>query len=244
LAVGRVGSTTDLVTQKFVRVEEQDKHGILLDLIISIKGLTIVFVETKRKADILEDFLIREGFQANSIHGDKVQEDRTAALKAFASGQNPILIATNVAARGLDIDNITHVINYDMPTDITDYVHRIGRTGRRQPGLATSFVNQENGNIVPKLLKILLDSQQEIPEWLENMKSLGRGGYSGYGNHNREGGRGSKFGGKDYRSEKGVEKYESPGRSVGGWGSNGGSYGSNYGGGGNYGESSGGGGWW
>ena len=87
-------------------------------------------METKKKADVLEDFLIRENFPATSIHGDRVQQDRTYALKSFSSGQTPFLIATNVAARGLDIDNITHVINYDMPTDIDDYVHRIGRTGK------------------------------------------------------------------------------------------------------------------
>ena len=142
LAVGRVGSTTELVTQKFVRVDEADKQDLLLDLISSVKGkkyrnfveislgLTIIFVETKKKADVLEDFLIRENFPATSIHGDRVQQDRTYALRSFSSGQTPFLIATNVAARGLDIDNITHVINYDMPTDIDDYVHRIGRTGK------------------------------------------------------------------------------------------------------------------
>lgn len=151
LAVGRVGSTTDLVTQKFLRVEEADKQGMLLDLITSVKGLTIIFVETKRKADMLEDFLIREGFPATSIHGDRVQQDRTAALRTFSSGQTPFLIATNVAARGLDIDNITHVINYDMPTDIDDYVHRIGRTGRAgKGGLATAFMSEENIGVVPK----------------------------------------------------------------------------------------------
>jgi len=180
LAVGRVGSTTELVTQKFIRVDEADKQGMLLDLITSVKGLTIIFVETKRKADMLEDFLIREGFSATSIHGDRVQQDRTAALRTFSSGQTPFLIATNVAARGLDIDNITHVINYDMPTDIDDYVHRIGRTGRAgKPGMATAFISEENNNIIPKLLEILGEAGQDIPSWLEGMKHHGRGGHSG-----------------------------------------------------------------
>jgi len=248
LAVGRVGSTTELVTQKFIRVDEGDKQGILLDLITSVKGLTIIFVETKRKADMLEDFLQREGFAATSIHGDRVQQDRTAALRTFSSGQTPFLIATNVAARGLDIDNITHVINYDMPTDIDDYVHRIGRTGRAgKPGMATAFISEENVNIVPKLLEILGEAQQDIPPWLEGMKHHGRGGHSSYGYSRGGGGRG-RFGGRDYRSERGSDKHESPSRG-GGWG-----YGSNYGGssnygygassGGNYAGNSGGGGWW
>ncbi len=172
LAVGRVGSTTDLVTQKFIRVEnEDDKQIMLLDLINSVKGLTIIFVETKKKADQLEDFLIREGYAATSIHGDRIQQDREYALRSFSTGHTPFLIATNVAARGLDIDNITHVINYDMPTDVDDYVHRIGRTGRAgKAGLATAFITEENVNIVPKLLEILQESQQEIPTWLEAMK--------------------------------------------------------------------------
>lgn len=248
LAVGRVGSTTELVTQKFIRVEENDKQGMLLDLITSVKGLTIIFVETKRKADMLEDFLVHEGFPATSIHGDRVQQDRTAALRTFSTGQTPFLIATNVAARGLDIDNITHVINYDMPTDIDDYVHRIGRTGRAgKPGMATAFIAEENNSIVPKLLEILIESQQEIPTWLESMKHHGRGGHSyGYGGRGRGG---SRFGGRDYRSgdrgEKHEPRYSNGGGGGSGWGSSGGYGGSSGGGGyggsgGNHGGSS----WW
>jgi ATP-dependent RNA helicase DDX3X len=255
LAVGRVGSTTELVTQKFIRVDEADKQGMLLDLISSVKGLTIIFVETKRKADMLEDFLIREGFPATSIHGDRVQQDRTAALRTFSSGQTPFLIATNVAARGLDIDNITHVINYDMPTDIDDYVHRIGRTGRAgKPGLATAFISEENNNIIPKLLEILGEAGQDIPGWLEAMKHHGRGGHGGGYGYSRGGGGGrggNRFGGRDFRQERSDKPHESPSRGGGGWGNN--SYsGGNYGGGGGYGASSGGnysggnsgGGWW
>jgi len=248
LAVGRVGSTTELVTQKFIRVEEADKQGMLLDLITSVKGLTIIFVETKRKADMLEDFLIREGFLATSIHGDRVQQDRTAALRTFSSGQTPFLIATNVAARGLDIENIAHVINYDMPTDIDDYVHRIGRTGRAgKPGLATAFISEENVNVIPKLLEILEEAQQEIPNWLESMKvHHGRGGsHSNYGYGGRGRG-GNRFGGRDYRSERVNEKYDSPRSSAsgGGWNSNSGNYTGYGGGGGNYNSTSSGGGWW
>jgi len=242
LAVGRVGSTTELVTQKFIRVEEIDKQGMLLDLITSVKGLTIIFVETKRKADMLEDFLHTEGFHSTSIHGDRVQQDRTAALRTFSSGQTPFLIATNVAARGLDIENIAHVINYDMPTDINDYVHRIGRTGRAgKPGLATAFISEENANVIPKLLEILIESQQEIPPWLEAMKHHGRGHSSGYGygGGGSRGGRG-RFGGRDYRSERGNDKYEAP-RSTGWGSSSNNNYGGGYGG-GNYGSGSSG--WW
>jgi len=187
-------------------VDENDKSHILLDLITSVKGLTIIFVETKKKADMLEDFLCRQGFGATSIHGDRDQQDRNAALRTFSSGQTPYLIATNVAARGLDIENIMHVINYDMPTDIDDYVHRIGRTGRAgKPGLATALITEENASIIPKLLEILSNAQQEIPKWLEGMKSH-RGGNSGHGNYgsnrgySRGGGNAGRFGGRDFRS--------------------------------------------
>lgn len=198
LAVGRVGSTTDLVTQKFVKVDENDKQEMLLDIINSVQGLTIIFVETKRKADMLEDFLIRERFSATSIHGDRVQFDREAALRNFSTGKTPFLIATNVAARGLDIENIAHVVNYDMPTDIDDYVHRIGRTGRAgKPGLATAFITEENANIINKLLEILDEAGQEIPSWLDAMRHR----KGGHGHGNRGHGRGGRFGGRDFRRE-------------------------------------------
>jgi ATP-dependent RNA helicase DDX3X len=83
-----------------------------------------VFVETKKGADSLEEFLCREGFRATSIHGDRSQREREDALRAFRSGNCPVLVATDVAARGLDIPNVAHVINFDMPNDIDDYVHR------------------------------------------------------------------------------------------------------------------------
>jgi ATP-dependent RNA helicase DDX3X len=89
-----------------------------------VEGLTLVFVETKRGADALEDFLAGNGFHATSIHGDRSQQEREAALRSFRSGRTPILVATDVAARGLDIPHVTHVINFDLPADIDDYVHR------------------------------------------------------------------------------------------------------------------------
>jgi ATP-dependent RNA helicase DDX3X len=130
LTIGRVGSTTDLVTQKFIKVKDEfDKEAKLLELVQTLSGLTLIFVETKKGATKLDYFLRKRGFPATSIHGDREQHERTAALKSFSSGQTPFLIATNVAARGLDISNVAHVINFDMPHTIDDYVHRIGRTG-------------------------------------------------------------------------------------------------------------------
>ncbi|CDJ62108.1 MGC53795 protein, related [Eimeria necatrix] len=90
----------------------------------------LVFAETKRGADNLTRDLRMEGWPALSLHGDKKQEERTWVLDEFKQGRNPIMVATDVASRGLDVKDIRHVINYDMPNQIEDYVHRIGRTGR------------------------------------------------------------------------------------------------------------------
>ncbi|XP_026121641.1 putative ATP-dependent RNA helicase an3 isoform X1 [Carassius auratus] len=232
LAVGRVGSTSENITQKVVWVEENDKRSFLLDLLNATvdpnevqdstgenvekpgkESLTLVFVETKKGADSLEDFLYREGYSCTSIHGDRTQRDREEALHQFRSGRCPILVATAVAARGLDISNVKHVINFDLPSDIEEYVHRIGRTGRvGNLGLATSFFNDKNGNITKDLLDILVEAKQEVPSWLESLayehqhKSSSRGGRS----KRFSGG----FGARDYRQT-------SSGSSGGGFGNRG-----------------------
>jgi len=172
--------------------------------------LTLAFVETKKGADALETFLEREGYPVTSIHGDRSQREREDALASFKSGRTPILVATAVAARGLDIPNVKHVINFDLPTDIEEYVHRIGRTGRvGNLGLATSFFNDKNRNMAVDLVELITETNQELPDWLHNIakevsgESRGRGG--GYGGRNNYGGgrgRGG-FGGRDYRFEGG-----------------------------------------
>uniref|UniRef100_A0A665W6M2 RNA helicase n=1 Tax=Echeneis naucrates TaxID=173247 RepID=A0A665W6M2_ECHNA len=207
LAVGRVGSTSENITQKVVWVEESDKRSFLLDLLSATgkDSLTLVFVETKKGADALEDFLYREGYACTSIHGDRSQRDREEALNQFRSGKCPILVATAVAARGLDISNVKHVINFDLPSDIEEYVHRIGRTGRvGNLGLATSFFNDKNGNITKDLLDILVEAKQEVPSWLESLayehqhKSTkdksGRGGRNQTGHGGTRGFGGGGFG--------------------------------------------------
>lgn len=93
-------------------------HLFLLGILPTCEGLTLIFVETKRAADALEDWLIREGVNATSIHGDRTQAEREYALQQFREGRCPVLVATDVASRGLDIPNVVHVINYDMPSKI------------------------------------------------------------------------------------------------------------------------------
>jgi len=150
LTIGRVGSTTELVAQRFVKVfDESDKQSKLLQLVATVPGLTLIFVETKKKANSLDYYLKRNGYASSSIHGDREQAEREAALKSFSTGRTPYLIATNVAARGLDISNVTHVINYDMAPNIDDYVHRIGRTGRAgKAGISTTFLSTDNAGVV------------------------------------------------------------------------------------------------
>jgi len=214
LAVGRVGSTSEAITQKIVWVEETDKRSFLLDLLNaaglnesnpSSENLTLVFVETKKGADQLETYLERQGYPVTSIHGDRSQREREDALNSFRTGRTPILVATAVAARGLDIPNVKHVINFDLPTDVEEYVHRIGRTGRVGcSGLATSFYNDKNKNMAVDLVEIITEAKQELPDWLaaiaKEIKAETRGpARRGYNQGPKRFGSGG-FGGRDYRN--------------------------------------------
>lgn len=118
-------------------------------------------------------------------------------MRSFKSGRTPILVATDVAARGLDIPHVAHVINFDLPNDIDDYVHRIGRTGRAgKMGLATAFFNENNSSLARPLAELMQESNQEVPEWLTRYASRSYGG-----GRNRRSGGGSRFGGRDFRRE-------------------------------------------
>ncbi|KAI1005904.1 ATP-dependent RNA helicase ded1 [Podosphaera aphanis] len=202
LSVGRVGSTSENITQKVEYVEDMDKRSVLLDILHTHgAGLSLVFVETKRMADSLSDFLINQNFPATSIHGDRTQRERERALEMFRNGRCPILVATAVAARGLDIPNVTHVVNYDLPSDIDDYVHRIGRTGRAgNTGISTAFFNRGNRGVVRDLIDLLKEANQEVPAFLENIAREGAG-FGGGGRGGRSGGGRGRGGGanRDFR---------------------------------------------
>jgi len=179
LRVGKVGSTSNLITQKVEYVEESEKFEILLGLIKNNSGKTLVFVEKKKNADDLEYYLNKEGLNSESIHGDKTQQERIRSLTRFKEGKADILVATSVAARGLDIECVSHVINFDMPSNIQEYVHRIGRTARKgHEGLATGLFTNENRNILSDLYELLNENEQEIPKWLSNMYSKMNNGYT------------------------------------------------------------------
>ena len=142
--------TIPLVSQKFYRVKSQDKDAACVRLLEYYQPkLTLIFCNTKKKVDELSDLLKEQGFQAEGLHGDLSQAQRDAVMKRFRNGGTSILIATDVAARGIDVDDVEAVINYDIPQDIEYYVHRIGRTGRAgRKGRSFTFANsREIGKI-------------------------------------------------------------------------------------------------
>ncbi|CAK9159549.1 unnamed protein product [Ilex paraguariensis] len=123
-------------------------------------------------------------------------QEREQALRSFKSGNTPILVATDVAARGLDIPHVAHVVNFDLPNDIDDYVHRIGRTGRAgKTGLATAFFNENNASMARALTDLMQEANQEVPAWLSRFAA--RSPYGG-GKNRRGGGR---FGSRDFRRD-------------------------------------------
>lgn len=199
LAVGIVGGACADVEQHFYQASGQPEKRKLLKEIIekqsqtgSIEG-TLVFVEQKRHTDFIAAFLSESNFPTTSIHGDRLQREREEALSDFKRGKMSILVATAVAARGLDIKNVTHVINFDLPKTIDEYVHRIGRTGRvGNRGKATSFFDSNTDTpLTGDLVKILKQAGQVIPGWLESGGGGGSRTFAGRGSR--------RFGGEDIR---------------------------------------------
>lgn len=241
LSVGRVGSTSENITQRIEYVDDQDKKSLLLDLLLAepAGGLILVFVETKRMADALCDFLCAQRHNATSIHGDRTQREREAALLAFRTGRAPILVATAVAARGLDIPNVTHVILYDLPTDVAEYTHRIGRTGRAgNTGNSTAFFNRNNLSIGRDLIDLLKEAHQDVPQWLMDVSS--ERSFGGFGS--KPSGRGRGGGGYGARAAGGRDARVSGGGGFGGAPRGGSGYSSGGFGGAGYGGGGGGGG--
>jgi ATP-dependent RNA helicase RhlE len=196
VAVSPVASAAPMIEQKVFMVPRV-KKGPLLEALLADKTITraVVFTRTKHGADKLCKRLQRVGVPAESIHGNKAQNQRTRALDAFRSGRSRILVATDVAARGLDVDNISHVFNFDLPHEPEAYVHRIGRTGRAgATGIAISFCDQEEfgmlrdierltGKQVPRITQLpeLPDLPPKEPYTPESERSGGgyRGGHGG-----------------------------------------------------------------
>ncbi|XP_031625965.1 DEAD-box ATP-dependent RNA helicase 20-like [Contarinia nasturtii] len=176
LTVGSTELCANHNIKQVIRVcEERDKFRELLQILENVSKLersdqkTIIFVQTKRMADQLSYQLSNRGFKNQPIHGGRSQAQREMTLDSFRSNRISTLIATDVAARGLDVSDIKNVINYDYPNTTEDYVHRIGRTGRsKSHGTAYTLFTQENYNQADKLIAVLSEAKQDIaPELLE-----------------------------------------------------------------------------
>jgi ATP-dependent RNA helicase DeaD len=154
--------TVNQVAQSYLPVEPWDKRRLLLHLLKKEEpGLTVVFCRTKRTVDTVAQFLADKGIDAHAIHGDMFQNKRNKVIDQLRAGQLGVLVASDLASRGLDVEDITHVINYDLPEDPEVYVHRIGRTARAgRSGIAWSFVCPDQGEL---LTSIEMLANTEIP---------------------------------------------------------------------------------
>lgn len=162
IEVARRNAPAELVTHQAYEVEASRKHALLAHL-IKTRDMqqALIFVRMKRDADRLTRQLVKDGLSATAIHGDRTQGERTLALDEFKTGKTKFLVATDVAARGIDIDQLPIVINYELPNTPEDYVHRIGRTGRAgTPGEAISLVSPDEKEYLAGIEKLL---KREIP---------------------------------------------------------------------------------
>src|SRR5438105_8555871 len=130
VAVGSVLKTAESIQLQTYELRPGEKIEVLRQLLYAEKGQTLIFARTKRRTQRLARDLVREGFNAAMIHGDRSQAQRNGALAGFQEGRFQVLVATDIASRGLHVDDVAHVINYDLPNMAEDFIHRVGRTGR------------------------------------------------------------------------------------------------------------------
>ncbi|XP_068183927.1 probable ATP-dependent RNA helicase DDX43 [Antennarius striatus] len=212
-------AAVDTVHQMVVVVLEEEKKSYIYDFISNMapQDKVLIFVGKKLMADDLTSDMCLQGLSVRSLHGDHEQCDREGALEDFKESRVRILIATDLASRGLDVHDITHVFNYDFPRNIEEYVHRVGRTGRAgRLGAAVTLVTREDWRMAPELIHILERAGQDVPEELVLMaeryeKHLrekeinnpreGRAGRRGGGGREGGGGRGGRNSGRGGRSQ-------------------------------------------
>lgn len=169
--VGRAGAASMNVTQEVEYVKQEAKIVYLLECLQKTQPPVLIFAEKKQDVDAIHEYLLLKGVEAVAIHGGKDQEERSKSVEAFRKHEKDVLVATDVASKGLDFPEIQHVINYDMPDDVENYVHRIGRTGRSEnTGLATTFINKSNDEMVLLDLKhLLIEAKQRVPAFLSEI---------------------------------------------------------------------------
>jgi len=216
IGVGRVGTASSNVDQRFADVSTADDEGKFAQLIEKVKaegqGKTLIFANAKATVDDLAWRLSDSRIRTSQIHGGLTQAARDRALNDFRNGRIGVLVATDVAARGLDLPGIDHVINYELPLNSEDYVHRIGRTGRiGNTGVATSFISGWE----PALRDIVkaIKSQQSteatpLPRWVEEQAMRNSGGSkSRFGGYGGRGGGGYRSGSAPPRGRYGGDRY-------------------------------------
>jgi len=193
ITVGVLGAANKDVVQKVVKVTKFSKREILEDILTNLiqqkQKKILIFVGTKKHTDYLGSLLNQQNFDATTIHGDRMQRERAEALADFKRGKRPILVATEVVARGIDIPEVNHVINYDLPKEIDTYVHRIGRTGRiGRKGTATSFYDpEEDYRLAKGLVDNLVEAGQPVEDWLAAEAKKMANGFGGGGGGNFQG---------------------------------------------------------
>ncbi|KAM6500809.1 DEAD domain containing protein [Amanita muscaria] len=170
--VGRAGAANLDVLQVVEYVKQEAKMVYLLECLQKTPPPVIIFSENKNEVDDIQEYLLLKGVEAVSIHGSKTQEERQYAIKAFKSGAKDVMVASGVASKGLDFNDIQHVIIFSMPKEIEDYVHQIGRTGRSgKTGIATTFVNMNTPEQTLLDLKyLLMEAGQKVPPFLMNVE--------------------------------------------------------------------------
>jgi ATP-dependent RNA helicase RhlE len=156
IEIGSVLKPSENVELQTFEVDKEKKQELLEHLLDSHRGSFLVFVRTKHGADRVARRLARAGHAATQIHGDRSQSQRNAALRSFSQGHHRVLVATDVAARGIDVADVAHVVNYDMPREAEDFVHRIGRTGRASSrGVASTFAQPDEKGDLRKMERTL-----------------------------------------------------------------------------------------
>ena len=221
--VARPGTTADKIDQEIILLTRDQKLPVLKDLLKQYKGTVLIFSRTKHGAKKIARQVREMGHTADEIHSNRSQHQRQKALKGFSNGKVRVLVATDIAARGIDVSNIELVVNYDLPDQLDDYVHRIGRTGRAgRDGKAISFALTDQKREVSKiqrLIKVELPIKAADGSDLPGIKTAagthtggrsgggrgrgrgkGRGNGRGRGGRNRSGGGRRHGGGKPRRS--------------------------------------------
>lgn len=171
--VGRAGAASLNIVQEVEYVKAEEKIVYLLECLQKTAPPVLIFAEKKADVDDIHEYLLLKGVETVAVHGDKDQEERHRSIIQFRQGKKDVLVATDVASKGLDFPSIQHVINYDMPDDIENYVHRIGRTGRSgKRGVATTFINKNcDESVLLDLKHLLVEAKQKLPPVLAALES-------------------------------------------------------------------------